>query len=238
MARVDLRGQRAETIRTRLERVRAAIHEACLRHGRSPDTVRLLAVGKTFPASDLQAAAAAGQRRFGESYVSEALEKLDALAGTGLEWHFIGPLQANKTRPVAERFDWVQSLDREKIARRLAAQRPAERPPLEVLIQVNISGEPSKRGVLPAGLPRLVEVVTSLPRLRLRGLMAIPARTDDVTAQRRAFAALRTLQEGLQAEGLALDTLSMGMSGDLEAAIAEGSTLVRVGTGIFGPRGT
>ena len=227
---------RAESIRRRLEAVRADIREWCRQYGRDPAEVRLLAVGKTFPATDLRAAVEAGQRCFGESYLDEALEKQAALAGLRLEWHFIGPLQSNKTRRVSASFDWVQSLDREKLARRLDAQRPENRPPLNVLIQVNVSGEATKRGVHPEALPVLAEQVAALPRLRLRGLMAIPQRTTDFGEQRRAFARLRELAEGLRSQGLPLDTLSMGMSGDLEAAIAEGSTLVRVGTGIFGPR--
>ena len=227
---------RAVRIRRRLEAVRADIRVWCRRYGRDPAEVRLLAVSKTFPPADVRAAAEAGQRCFGESYADEALEKQAALAGLRLEWHFIGPLQSNKTRRISACFDWVQSLDREKLAHRLDAQRPEDRPPLNVLIQVNVSGEATKRGVSPEALPALVEQVVALPRLRLRGLMAIPRRTPDFGEQRRAFARLRELAEALRSEDLPLEILSMGMSGDLEAAIAEGSTLVRVGTGIFGPR--
>ena len=228
--------RRAAQIRERLEAVREQIREWCRRYGRAPGEVRLLAVSKTFPPGDVLAACEGGQRAFGESYVDEALGKIEALADLSLEWHFIGPLQSNKTRRVAEAFDWVQSLDSEKLARRLDAQRPAARGPLDVLVQVNVSGEETKRGVAPDALPALADKVLEHPRLRLRGLMAIPAPTADFSAQRRAFSCLRELFEDLRARGIEVDTLSMGMSGDLEAAIAEGATLVRVGTGIFGPR--
>lgn len=204
--------------------------------GRDAAEVRLLAVSKTWPADSVREAAAAGQRAFGENYVQEGAEKVDALAGLGLEWHFIGPLQSNKTRLVANRFVWVHSIDRLKIAERLSAQRDAHLPPLEVCIQVNVSGEASKSGVAPGELPALARAVAGLPRLRLRGLMAIPEPTSDVALQRARFATLRQLRDQLNADGLALDTLSMGMSDDLEAAIAEGSTMVRVGTAIFGSR--
>ena len=204
--------------------------------GRDAAEVRLLAVSKTWPADSVREAAAAGQCAFGENYVQEGAEKVDALAGLGLEWHFIGPLQSNKTRLVANRFVWVHSIDRLKIAERLSAQRDAHLPPLEVCIQVNVSGEASKSGVAPGELPELAHVVAGLPRLRLRGLMAIPEPTSDVALQRARFATLRQLRDQLNADGLALDTLSMGMSDDLEAAIAEGSTMVRVGTAIFGSR--
>ena len=204
--------------------------------GRDTAEVSLLAVSKTWPADSVREAAAAGQRAFGENYVQEGAEKVDALAGLGLEWHFIGPLQSNKTRLVANRFAWVHSIDRLKIAERLSAQRDAHLPPLEVCIQVNVSGEASKSGVAPGELPELAHAVAGLPRLRLRGLMAIPEPTSDVALQRARFATLRQLRDQLNADGLALDTLSMGMSDDLEAAIAEGSTMVRVGTAIFGSR--
>lgn len=204
--------------------------------GRDAAEVRLLAVSKTWPADSVREAAAAGQRAFGENYVQEGAEKVDALAGLGLEWHFIGPLQSNKTRLVANRFVWVHSIDRLKIAERLSAQRDAHLPPLEVCIQVNVSGEASKSGVAPGELPELAHAVAGLPRLRLRGLMAIPEPTSNVALQRARFATLRQLRDQLNADGLALDTLSMGMSDDLEAAIAEGSTMVRVGTAIFGSR--
>lgn len=227
------------TISANLQAVRVRIAEACRAAGRSPAEVQLLAVSKTWPTEALRAAFDAGQRAFGESYVQEALSKiaaLDDLAGA-MEWHFIGPLQSNKTRAVAEHFAWLHSLDRPKIAERLAAQRPAGLPPLQVCIEVNVSGEASKSGCDAQGLSALARLVAGLPNLRLRGLMAIPAPTGDLERQRAAFARLRLLRERLQAEeGLMLDTLSMGMSHDLEAAILEGATMVRVGTAIFGAR--
>ena len=212
------------------------IARAAVAAGRDPAGVRLLAVSKTWPAESVREAAAAGQRAFGENYVQEGVAKVEALADLGLEWHFIGPLQSNKTRLVANRFAWVHSIDRLKIAERLAEQRDVHLPPLDVCIQVNVSGEASKSGVAPADLPELARAVASLPRLRLRGLMAIPEPTPDVALQRARFASLRLLRDELNAAGLGLDTLSMGMSDDLEAAIAEGSTMVRVGTAIFGAR--
>ena len=212
------------------------IARAAVAAGRDPAGVRLLAVSKTWPAESVREAAAAGQRAFGENYVQEGVAKVEALADLGLEWHFIGPLQSNKTRLVANRFAWVHSIDRLKIAERLAEQRDVHLPPLDVCIQVNVSGEASKSGVVPADLPELARAVASLPRLRLRGLMAIPEPTPDVALQRARFASLRMLRDELNAAGLGLDTLSMGMSDDLEAAIAEGSTMVRVGTAIFGAR--
>ncbi len=204
--------------------------------GRDAAGVRLLAVSKTWPADSVREAAAAGQRAFGENYVQEGVAKVEALAGLGLEWHFIGPLQSNKTRLVANHFAWVHSIDRLKIAERLSEQRDVHLPPLEVCIQVNVSGEASKGGVAPADAEALAMAVAALPRLRLRGLMAIPEPTADVALQRARFASLRGLRDRLNAAGLALDTLSMGMSDDLEAAIAEGATMVRVGTAIFGAR--
>ena len=212
------------------------IADAAIAAGRDPAMVRLLAVSKTWPADSVREAAAAGQRAFGENYVQEGAAKVDELAGLGLEWHFIGPLQSNKTRLVANRFSWVHSIDRLKIAERLSEQRDVHLPPLEVCIQVNVSGEASKSGVAPPDLPELARAVAVLPRLRLRGLMTIPEPTPDVALQRARFASLRAMRDELNAAGLALDTLSMGMSDDLEAAIAEGSTLVRVGTAIFGSR--
>jgi pyridoxal phosphate enzyme (YggS family) len=220
----------------------AAVHERIARAaqaaGRDPHTVALLAVSKTFPAEDVRAAHAAGQRAFGENYVQEALAKLDALADLRgeLEWHFIGPLQSNKTRPVAERFDWVHSIDRLKIAQRLSEQRPDDLPPLNVCVQVNVSGEASKSGIAPNEAADVARAVAALPKLRLRGLMAIPEPAGDVEQQRAPHRALRELFERLRTEGLALDTLSMGMSGDLEAAVLEGATMVRIGTAIFGAR--
>lgn len=220
----------------RLRAVRDRIHAAEQRFQRPPGAVRLLAVSKTQPVTAVAAMAAAGQTGFGENYVQEALDKMTELAALALEWHFIGPIQANKTRPIAERFAWVHSVDRLKLAERLSAQRPVSLPPLNVCLQVNIDREPTKHGLDPAEVSAIAAAVAVLPRLRLRGLMAIPAPATDFAAQRPAFARLRILQDQLTAAGLALDTLSMGMSDDLEAAIAEGATLVRVGTALFGPR--
>ncbi len=226
------------SIGSNLQEVRRRIATACEHAGRDAKEVTLLAVSKTFPAEAVREAHAAGQRAFGENYVQEALDKIDALSALRpqLQWHLIGPLQSNKTRPVAAAFDWVHSVDRLKIAERLSEQRPAELPPLQLCLQVNISGEDSKSGVAPADVPALARAVAALPRLRLRGLMAIPEPADDLAAQRAPHRALRELLARLNAEGLALDTLSMGMSADLEAAVAEGATLVRVGTAIFGRR--
>ena len=225
-----------DTIENRLQAVKSRIAAACRVAARDPRDIVLVAVAKGFPAADIRAAHAAGHRDFGENHVQEALAKLAELGGRDLVWHFIGPLQSNKTRPVAERFDWVHSIDRLKIAERLAAQRPAGLPPLQVCVQVNVSGEASKSGVSPEAAPTLAHAVAGLPRLRLRGLMTIPEPTSDTALQRQRFETLRSLEERLVREGLAVDTLSMGMSDDLEAAIAAGATMVRVGTAIFGPR--
>lgn len=219
----------AENSATVLERIAAASRTA----GRDPATVGLLAVSKTKPAAALREAAAAGLSDFGENYLQEALDKQATLADLPLVWHFIGPIQSNKTRAIASHFDWVHSVDRLKIAQRLAEQRPAERGPLNICLQVNVSGEASKSGCHPDELPALATAVSQLPNLRLRGLMAIPEPTDDPASQRAAFARLRALSEALN---LDLDTLSMGMSQDLEAAIAEGATWVRIGTALFGAR--
>jgi PLP dependent protein len=221
-----------------LDAVRQRIALAAQVAGRDPRSITLLAVSKTFPAEDIRAALAAGQHAFGENYVQEALTKLDALADLrdSIEWHFIGPLQSNKTRPVAERFDWVHSVDRLKIAQRLAEQRPDGLPPLNVCIQVNVSGEASKSGVSPNEAAEVAHAVAALPKLHLRGLMAIPEPAGGIEEQRAPHRALRELFERLRADGLALDTLSMGMSGDLEAAVLEGATMVRIGTAIFGAR--
>ena len=228
------------SIENNLQEVKRRISGAALAAGRPPAAVRLLAVSKTFGADVVRQAHAAGQRAFGENYVQEALEKIQALADLrpGIEWHLIGPLQSNKTRAAAEAFDWVHSVDRLKVAQRLAEQRPAWLPPLQLCLQVNISGEASKSGVAPADVPALAAAVAALPRASvvLRGLMAIPEPATTLEAQRSPHAALRALLEALKAQGLALDTLSMGMSADLEAAIAEGATLVRVGSAIFGTR--
>jgi len=223
-------------VATRLAATNARIMTLAGRWGRDPAEIVLLAVSKTHPAGAIREAASSGQRRFGESYLQEATDKLDALADLELEWHFIGPMQSNKTREIAARFAWVHSVDRLRIARRLSQQRPTTLPPLEVCLQVNISGEPSKSGTTLDALPELARAVAGLPRLRLRGLMAIPAPARDLACQRGQYRHLREARDSLAAQGLALDTLSMGMSDDLEAAIAEGSTLVRIGTAIFGPR--
>jgi len=218
-----------------LKATKNRIAEACVAAGRAPDAVRLLVVSKTFPGAAVREAFAAGARAFGENYVQEGLAKVEELADlrSQLEWHLIGPLQSNKTRLVAEQFDWVHSVDRLKIAERLSEQRPPGLPPLNVCLQVNISGEASKSGLLPAEVAPLARQVAALPRLKLRGLMAIPEPGPEADEQHRAMAALYA---SLLAEGLALDTLSLGMSADLEAAIAAGSTMVRIGTAIFGAR--
>ena len=224
------------TISDRLGRVQQRIAAAARAAGRDPATVSLLAVSKTWGLDAVREAAAAGQRAFGENYVQEGVDKVEALRAMGLEWHFIGPLQSNKTRPVANAFDWVHSIDRLKIAERLAEQRAAHLAPLKVCIQVNVSAEDSKSGVAPEQLGALAHAVAALPRLQLRGLMCIPEPSADAAVLRARFALLRELQAGLVADGLALDTLSMGMSQDIELAVAEGATIVRVGSAIFGER--
>jgi pyridoxal phosphate enzyme (YggS family) len=221
-----------------------AVHEiivvAARKAGRDPGEIALLAVSKTFGADAVREAIAAGQRAFGENYLQEALDKMAQLRSTSTlpwpEWHFIGPLQSNKTRPIAENFDWVHSVDRLKIAQRLSEQRPAHLPPLNICLQVNISGEASKSGLAPQDAPALAAQVAALPRLALRGLMAIPEPAADEAAQRRPFCAVRELADSLRRQGIKLDTLSMGMSADLSAAILEGATMVRIGTAIFGKR--
>jgi pyridoxal phosphate enzyme (YggS family) len=224
------------TIESNLQVVRTRIAAAARAAGREPDDIALLAVSKTFAAGEVRAAHAAGQREFGENYVQEGLEKIAALSVLPLIWHFIGPIQSNKTRAIAAHFNWVHSLAREKIAQRLAQARPQALGPLDVCLQVNVSGEASKSGVAPEEVRPLAEAVRSLPRLRLRGLMAVPEPSDDIELQHRRFRGLRLLLEQLNAAGFGLDTLSMGMSQDLEAAIMEGATIVRVGTAIFGER--
>ena len=228
------------TIEEKLQAVRRAIAQAATDARRPPDSVTLLAVSKTFGADAVLAAAAAGQTAFGENYLQEALDKIaavrQALPQASLAWHFIGPIQSNKTRPIAEHFDWVHTVEREKIAARLSEQRPESMPDLNICLQVNISGEASKSGVAPEELPALARAVAQLPRLRLRGLMAIPEPQADPALQRAAFAQLRVLYEQLRADGLPLDTLSMGMSADLQPAVLEGATIVRVGSAIFGSR--
>lgn len=219
----------ADNIGAVSQRIRAAAEAV----QRDPDSVHLLAVSKTKPAQAVREAYAAGLRDFGENYLQEALSKQVELTDLPLSWHFIGPIQSNKTRAIAEHFAWVHSVDRLKIAQRLSEQRPAELPPLNICIQVNVSGEASKSGCTPADLPALANAITALPRLTLRGLMAIPEPTDDRAAQDAAFATVRDLQASLN---LPLDTLSMGMSHDLESAIAQGATWVRIGTALFGAR--
>jgi len=217
------------------------INAACRAAGRDPRTVHLLAVSKTFPVEAVRALHALGQRAFGENYLQESLDKIAASSGSEIEWHFIGPIQSNKTRPIAEHFSWVHSVDRLKIATRLSEQRPPGLPPLQVCLQVDVSGELTKSGCTAAEAPALGAHIAGLPGLQLRGVMAIPAPTDEPAQQRRQFRAVREVFEAVR-RGLprsaveSFDTLSMGMSGDLEAAIAEGSTLVRVGTALFGAR--
>lgn len=220
----------------RIDALRTRMTTAAATAGRSVDSVTLLAVSKGQSTEAIRAAAAAGLTDIGESYLTEALEKIDALADLPLTWHYIGRLQANKTRQVAERFAWVHGLDRLKIAERLAAQRPYHAPALNVCIQVNLAGEETKGGVPAAQVAELAAAVAALPRLTLRGLMCIPPEETAPERQRPWFARLRALRDSLNAGGLSLDTLSMGMSGDFEAAIQEGATIVRVGTAIFGPR--
>lgn len=215
-----------------LERVRLAAEKS----QRTAGDIQVLAVSKTHPAEAIRAAYEAGLDHIGESYLQEALAKIEQLRDLPLTWHFIGPIQSNKTRAIAENFAWVHSVERGKIARRLNEHRPREMPRLQICLQVNISQEQSKSGASPAELPELVNEILQLPRLQLRGLMAIPAPSEDPAQQRAAFAALRRTLQDLQVLAPEMDTLSMGMSGDLEAAIAEGSTIVRVGSGIFGRR--
>lgn len=228
------------SISDNLQAVQQRIAAAARAVQRDPAEVALLAVSKTFGAQEVIDAAEAGQRAFGENYLQEALDKMVAVQVARpdllLEWHFIGPIQSNKTRPIAEHFDWVHSVDREKIAQRLSEQRPPHLPPLNVCLQINISGEASKSGATPQQAVGLAQKVAALPRLKLRGLMAIPEPADDTQAQRVPFRQLRKLLNELRTQGLLLDTLSMGMSADLDAAIAEGATIVRIGTAIFGKR--
>jgi pyridoxal phosphate enzyme (YggS family) len=224
------------SIFSRLQAVGARIDAAARAVGRDPASIALLAVSKTRPVADIRTALNAGQRAFGENYIQEGAQKVAELAGLGIEWHFIGAVQSNKTATVAHAFDWVHGIDRLKIAERLSAQRAAHRPPLQVCLQVNVSGEDSKAGVAPEAVMALAKAVAVLPRLTLRGLMCIPEPSADQVLLRRRFARLRQLRDELVGAGFALDTLSMGMSHDFEAAIAEGATLVRVGTAIFGAR--
>lgn len=228
------------TIAHNLQAVDASIRAAADAAGRPREAVSLLAVSKTFPPEAVLEAIAAGQSAFGENYLQEALDKMTAISqaahGREIAWHFIGPIQSNKTRPIAAHFDWVHTVERLKIAQRLSEQRPPDMAPLHICLQVNISGEASKSGVDPDELEELALAVAELPRLRLRGLMAIPEAATDFEHQRAPFAHLRLLFDKLRAKGLALDTLSMGMSSDLHAAVVEGATIVRVGSAIFGSR--
>lgn len=224
------------TISTNLQAVKQRIAQAADIAARPADQVHLLAVSKTWPADAVREAYQSGQTAFGESYLQEALDKIETLHDLPLQWHFIGPIQSNKTRPIAEHFDWVHSIDRLKIAERLSAGRPENKAPLNVCLQVNISGEATKSGVAMEQVGALAHAIKLLPHLTLRGLMAIPKETPDYAQQREQFRMLKTLFEQLNAQGLQLDTLSMGMSHDLEAAITEGATIVRVGSAIFGTR--
>jgi len=226
------------TIAGRLQAVQGRIRAATQAAGRPPDAVRLIAVSKTFPADAVREACEAGQLAFGENYLQEAKSKIEALSDLPLEWHFIGPLQSNKARPIAQMFSWVHSVDRLKLAERLSAARPESLDPLQVCIQVNVSGEASKSGCRPDELNQLAAALARLPRLRLRGLMTIPEPVPDMQVHRQRFALLRQLKDDQVSRGHELDVLSMGMSDDLEAAIAEGATMVRVGRAIFGPRRT
>ena len=225
-----------EAIAKRLDSVLRAIRAAELRWNRAPGSVTLLAVSKTHGADAIRRCIQAGQRQFGENQLQEALGKMEMLKEQHLTWHFIGAIQSNKTRGIAERFDWVHSVDRLKIAQRLSAQRPRHLPPLNICLEVNVSGESSKAGVAPSALPALADAVAQLPGIQLRGLMSVPAPAMEFDAQRRPFRTLHTLLVALNERGFDLDTLSMGMTDDMTAAIAEGATVVRVGTAIFGPR--
>jgi pyridoxal phosphate enzyme (YggS family) len=224
------------SIADNITRIRVQIQVACQAAGRAPDSVQLLAVSKTWGTDAVRQAHTAGQTAFGENYIQEAVDKITALRDLPLQWHCIGPIQSNKTRLVAEHFDWVHSVDRLKIAQRLSEQRPPELPPLQVCIQVNVDGGETKSGVSPTDLPELALAVAALPRLQLRGLMTIPEPAETDAQMRAVHRQAKDLFEQLRAQGLSLDTLSMGMSADMAAAIAEGSTMVRVGTAIFGKR--
>lgn len=225
-----------DTTKNRLQAVKSRIAAACRACGRDARDIVLVAVSKGHDADAIRAAFEAGQRDFGESYVQEAIDKIDTLADLPIRWHYIGPVQSNKTRAIATHFDWVHSIDRLRIAERLSAQRPPTREALNVCVQVNVSGEASKQGVAPEAVPELLAAVTQLPGLRLRGLMTIPEATEDAALTRQRFDHLSALLQAARANGLSLDTLSMGMSGDFETAIAAGATHIRVGTAIFGER--
>ncbi|HET6564153.1 MAG TPA: YggS family pyridoxal phosphate-dependent enzyme [Xanthomonadales bacterium] len=223
-------------LKAKLNEVRARIASACQKADRNPDSLSLLAVSKRHGANSIRALFIAGQRHFGENYLQEALKKQQELADLDVIWHFIGPLQSNKTRDVAMHFHWVQSVDRQKLLRRLSEQRPDDMPPLNICLQVNIDAEPQKAGASADEIPALAQLASSLPGLRLRGLMAIPAVTASGETNPQSLARMKTLFDSLQDQGYPLDTLSMGMSADLEAAILAGSTMVRIGTDLFGPR--
>jgi pyridoxal phosphate enzyme (YggS family) len=226
-----------QTAQQRLEKVISLVRDAANRAGREPRDIRLIGASKAQPAAAIRELAMLGVRDFGENFVQEALRKQAALADLDLVWHFIGRIQSNKTREIAARFEWVHSVDRVKIARRLSQQRRADQPPLNVCLQVNVQNEPSKAGLALDALKEAAHIVNDLPDIRLRGLMAIPRPADDAVAQRRPYARLREALERLNADGLHLDTLSMGMTADMEAAILEGATIIRIGTALFGPRG-
>lgn len=223
-------------IASRLTNIQEMIRSLENKYQRPENSVELLAVSKTKPIEDILAATKTGQSQFGENYVQEGVNKIQTIHAKNLSWHFIGSLQKNKTRSVAEHFQWVHTIERSIIAERLNSQRPESSPPLQVCIQVNIDNEASKSGVAPSDVPALADVIINLKQIKLRGLMAIPQASSDTTQQRKSFAKLRKLLDMLNKNGLKLDTLSMGMSGDIEAAIAEGATIVRVGTAIFGSR--
>jgi len=225
-----------ESIKSRLEKVRTVIAESCAEYARPDDSVTLLAVSKTRTAEEIMTALSAGQHCFGESYLQEAINKIAQLSNAEIEWHFIGRVQSNKTRPIAEKFDWVHSIDKLKHAQRLNDQRPDSMPPLNICLQINIDNEESKGGIKPEQAAEMIQQISTLPRLRLRGLMTLPSPNITVEEQRLPFRRLRELRDQLATEALPLETLSIGMSDDMEAAIAEGSTIVRVGTAIFGPR--
>jgi pyridoxal phosphate enzyme (YggS family) len=225
-----------QNLTAHVNHVRSRIRNAALAAGRDPDSVGLLAVSKGKSAAIITQAAAAGVTDFGENYLKEAVSKIDQLGALQVRWHYIGQIQSNKTRSIAQRFDWVHSLDRIGVAQRLSEQRPFHAPPLQVCLQVALIAEPAKGGVEPDSLPRLAAEVAALPRLQLRGLMCIPPPQPDATAERAVFARLRELKDQLNANGLKLDTLSMGMSADFESAITEGATIVRIGTALFGAR--
>jgi len=225
-----------KTIATRLDDIRQHIHNAATKYGRPDKSIQLLAVSKTRPTKDIRSALEAGQHSFGESYLQEAVEKIQQLSDAQLQWHFIGRIQSNKTKVIAEHFDWVHGLCSFKHAQRLNDQRPGNLPPLNVCLQINLSNETSKAGIAPNDAAELAYLVHNLPRLRLKGLMTLPAPAKTLEQQRQPFQALRELRDKIKTDELPLETLSMGMSGDLEAAIAEGATIVRIGTAIFGPR--